>query len=239
MSLDVLAIGHALSVWFLPVILAITLHEAAHALAADRLGDDTARRLGRVSLNPVRHIDPFGTLLLPGLLLVLSPVVFGWAKPVPVDMRRLRRPKRDMALVAAAGPACNLLLAILCAWLLLVPVTLLDGELEAWLVQNLVNAILINLVLGIFNLFPLPPLDGGRIAVGLLPAPLAVRYARLELLGLPILLVLVFVVPAVSRELGGDFSPIASFVFGILEPAVGLVAALSPWSTAQLAGAMF
>jgi Zn-dependent protease len=237
--LDVLAIGHALSVWFVPVILAITLHEAAHALAADRLGDDTARRLGRVSLNPVRHVDPFGTLLLPGLLLLFSPIIFGWAKPVPVAVQRLRRPKRDMALVAAAGPACNLLLAILCAWLLLVPVTMLDGALEAWLVQNLVNAILINLVLGIFNLFPLPPLDGGRIAVGLLPSPQAERYARLERFGLPILLVLVFVVPAVSRGLGGDFSPVASFVFGILQPAVGLVAAVSPWTTPQLIGAMF
>jgi Zn-dependent protease len=235
--LDLWAIGHALSVWFLPVIMAITLHEAAHGWAAHRLGDDTAWRLGRVSANPVRHIDPVGTLLLPGLLLLLSPIVFGWAKPVPVAYQRLRQPKRDMALVAAAGPACNFLLALACAWVL-VPVTFIGGELQAWLVQNLVNAILVNLVLGIFNLFPLPPLDGGRIAVGLLPMPFALYWARLERFGLPILLILLFVVPLVARELGADFSPVAAFVFGILQPAVMLVGALSPWSGAQLLGAM-
>jgi Zn-dependent protease len=217
--------------------MAITLHEAAHGWAAHRLGDDTAWRLGRVSANPVRHIDPVGTLLLPGLLLLLSPIVFGWAKPVPVAYQRLRQPKRDMALVAAAGPACNFLLALACAWVL-VPVTFIGGELQAWLVQNLVNAILVNLVLGIFNLFPLPPLDGGRIAVGLLPMPFALYWARLERFGLPILLILLFVVPLVARELGADFSPVAAFVFGILQPAVMLVGALSPWSGAQLLGAM-
>ncbi len=235
--MDIYAVGHALSVWFLPIIVAITLHEAAHALAADRLGDDTARRLGRVSLNPIRHIDPIGTLLLPGLLLLVSPVVFGWAKPVPVAFGRLRHPKRDMALVAGAGPACNFALAIACAWLLL-PVTWLGGDIAAWLAANLVNAILINLVLGIFNLLPLPPLDGGRILVGMLPMPLAGAVARLERFGLPILLALIFVVPFVSREMGIDFSPVGAFVFGILQPAVGAVAAVSPWTGDQLWGAM-
>ena len=235
--MDLWAIGHALSVWLLPVIMAITLHEAAHGWVAHRLGDDTAHRLGRVSANPIRHIDPVGTLLLPGLLLLLSPIVFGWAKPVPVAYQRLRHPKRDMALVAAAGPACNFALALICAWAL-VPVTFVGGELQAWLVQNFVNAILINLVLGIFNLFPLPPLDGGRIAVGLLPMPLAAYWARLERFGLVILLVLLFVVPLVARELGADFSPVAAFVFGILQPAVMLLGALSPWTGAQLLAAM-
>lgn len=235
--MDLYAIGHTLSVWFLPIILAITLHEAAHAWAADRLGDDTARRLGRVSLNPVRHIDPIGTLLLPGLLLLFAPIVFGWAKPVPVAFRRLGRPKRDMALVAAAGPACNFVLAVLCAWLIL-PVTWLEGDLRAWLAANLTNAILINLILGIFNLFPLPPLDGGRILVGILPMPYALYVARLERWGLPILLVLLLVVPLVSRELGADFSPLASFIFGIMEPAVSLLAALSPWTAQELWGVL-
>jgi Zn-dependent protease len=235
--LDIASLGHALSVWLLPIILAITLHEAAHGWAADRLGDDTARRLGRVSLNPVRHVDPVGTLLLPGLLLMVAPIVFGWAKPVPVQMNRLRRPKRDMALVAAAGPALNFVLAVACAWLLLVPVAV-GGEIGSWLAQNLVHAILLNLVLGIFNLFPVPPLDGGRIAVGVLPLPLARRWARLEPFGLVILLSLLFLVPLVTRQLGVEVSPIAAFVVGVLEPAVGVVAALSPWTAAQLWGAM-
>jgi len=235
--LDITSLGHALSVWLLPIVLAITLHEAAHGWAADRLGDDTARRLGRVSLNPLRHVDPVGTLLLPGFLLAFSPIVFGWAKPVPVSVGRLGSPKRDMALVAAAGPALNLGLALACAWLL-VPAQGLGGELGAWVSRNLVNGILINLVLGIFNLFPIPPLDGGRIAVGLLPLPLARRWAQLERYGLLILLGLLFLVPLLTRQLGIGFSPIAAFVTGVLEPAVGLVALLSPWTAGQLWGAM-
>ena len=225
---DLYALGHTLSVWFVPIILAITLHEAAHGWAADRLGDDTARRLGRVSLNPVRHVDPVGTLILPGLLLLFSPIVFGWAKPVPVDVRRLHHPKRDMALVAAAGPLCNLLQAVAFAWLLLL-VPRIGGDLGAWLGENFAHAILINLILAIFNLFPIPPLDGGRILTGLLPYPLAVRYARIERYGLLILLLLLFVVPLAASQLGFAFSPIAWFVFTILKPAVGLVAALSPF----------
>ncbi|MEO1091201.1 MAG: site-2 protease family protein [Pseudomonadota bacterium] len=225
---DLLSIGHAISVWFLPIVLAITLHEAAHAWAADRLGDDTARRLGRVSLNPVRHVDPVGTLLLPGLLLLVSPIVFGWAKPVPVDFRRLHQPKRDMALVAAAGPACNIVQAVFFAWMLPVA-AFVGGDVGLWLGLNFGHAILVNLVLAIFNMFPIPPLDGGRIVTGLLPTPLAMRYARLERYGFVILLLLVFVVPLAARELGFAFSPIATFIFAILEPAVAVVAALSPF----------
>jgi len=234
---DIASLGHALSVWLLPIILAITLHEAAHGWAADRLGDDTARRAGRVSLNPIRHVDPVGTVLLPGFLLMVAPIVFGWAKPVPVQPGRLHHPKRDMALVAAAGPALNFVLALASAWLLLVP-ALIGGDGGLWLQQNLLNALLINLVLGVFNLFPIPPLDGGRIAVGLLPMALARRWARLERYGFLILLALLFVVPLVSRQLGMEVSPIATFVFGVLRPAVALVAALSPWSADQLWGAM-
>jgi Zn-dependent protease len=235
--LDIASLGHALSVWLLPIVLAITLHEAAHGWAADRLGDDTARRAGRVSLNPVRHVDPVGTVLLPGFLLMVAPIVFGWAKPVPVQPGRLRRPRRDMALVAAAGPALNFVLALACAWLLLVPPAI-GGEAGLWLQHNLLNALLINLVLGVFNLFPIPPLDGGRIAVGLLPMALARRWAQLERYGLLILLSLLFLVPLVSRQLGMEFSPLATFVFGVLRPVVAVVAALSPWSAGQLWGAM-
>ena len=235
--MDIASLGHALSVWLLPIILAITLHEAAHGWAADRLGDDTARRAGRVSLNPIRHVDPVGTLLLPGFLLMVAPIVFGWAKPVPVQPGRLRHPKRDMALVAAAGPALNFALALACAWLLLLP-AMIGGDAGRWLLENLVNALLINLVLGVFNLFPIPPLDGGRIAVGLLPMALARRWAQLERYGLLILLTLLFVVPLLTRQLGVEVSPLATFVFGVLRPVVAVVAALSPWSAAQLWGAM-
>ncbi len=235
--MDIASLGQALSVWLLPIVLAITLHEAAHGWAADRLGDDTARRMGRVTLNPIRHVDPVGTLLLPGFLLMVAPIVFGWAKPVPVQPGRLRHPKRDMGLVAAAGPALNFVLALACAWLLVIP-ALVRGDVGLWLQQNLLNAMLINLVLGTFNLFPLPPLDGGRIAVGLLPMPLARRWAALERYGLLILLALLFVVPLASRQLGVEVSPIAGFVFAVLKPAVAVVAALSPWTAGQLWGAM-
>ena len=225
---DLASLGHTLSVWFLPVILAITLHEAAHGWAADRLGDDTARRLGRVSINPVHHVDPFGTLLLPLILLLFSPIVFGWAKPVPVDVRKLHHPKRDMALVAAAGPGCNLLQAIVGAWLLWVAAQWQPSDLREWLGSNFAHAILVNLVLAIFNLFPIPPLDGGRILTGVLPLPLAIRFARLERYGLLILLFLLFVVPLASRELGLAFSPVATFVVAVLGPALRLVAWLTP-----------
>ena len=236
--MDIASLGHALSVWLLPIVLAITLHEAAHGWAADRLGDDTARRAGRVSLNPIRHVDPIGTVLLPGFLLAFSPVVFGWAKPVPVQPGRLGHPKRDMALVAAAGPALNYLLALACAWLLLLPARI-GGDAGFWLQENLLHAILINLVLGTFNLFPLPPLDGGRIAVGLLPLPLARYWARLERYGLVILVALLFLLPAVASALGAQLNPLASFILAVLRPAVAVVAALSPWSFGQLWGALF
>jgi Zn-dependent protease len=195
---------YTLSVWVLPVLLAITLHEAAHGYAAWRLGDDTAYRQGRVSFNPLRHIDGFGTVLLPAMLLLLrAPFLFGWAKPVPVRFDRLRRPRRDMVLVAAAGPATNFALATVSALLLNV-VHLLPFAAASWLGQNLVNAILINLVLAIFNMLPLPPLDGGRVAVGLLPRKLAVPLARLERYGMLIIIGLVFLLPFIGNRLGMD-----------------------------------
>ena len=152
--------------WIIPVLVAITFHEAAHGFAAHLLGDDTAWRLGRVSFNPLKHIDPVGTILLPGiLLLVHSPFLFGYAKPVPVNFRALRNPRRDMVLVAAAGPAMNIALAVVAA-LLFHLVGYLPPTLTPWVTENLKNGLIINVVLAVFNLFPIPPLDGGRILVG-------------------------------------------------------------------------
>ena len=195
------------SVWTIPILLAITLHEAAHGWVALRLGDDTAYRLGRVTFNPFRHIDPFGTVLLPALLLFASGgrMMFGFAKPVPVNFARLRRPRRDMVLVAAAGPATNLALAVVSAALFHV-VPFLSGDVARWVAENLSNSVWINLLLCVLNLLPIPPLDGGRIAVGLLPPPLAMRLARLERLGIIIILGAVFILPWIGRALGVDLN---------------------------------
>ena len=192
--------------WILPVLIAITLHEAAHGYAAWRLGDDTAWQLGRVSFNPLRHVDPFGTVMLPGMLLVLgAPFLFGWAKPVPVVFGRLRQPRRDMVLVAAAGPAANLFLATVSALLFhLLP--LLPMSFAGWLGSNLYNSILINLVLAVFNMLPLPPLDGGRVAVGLLPDALARPLAQLERYGLFIIIGVIFLLPMLGRQVGIDLN---------------------------------
>jgi len=192
--------------WAIPVIIAITFHEAAHGFVAHRLGDDTAWRLGRVSLNPVKHIDPFGTILLPGMLLLLgAPVLFGYAKPVPVNFGALRQPRRDTMLVAAAGPATNIALAVI-ASLLFHIVGYLPATAAEWLADNLRNALILNVMLAVFNLFPLPPLDGGRILVSLLPKPAAIAVARLEPFGLLILIGLLIILPLVGSQLGVDLS---------------------------------
>lgn len=199
---DIGELLHQASTWVLPVLLAITLHEAAHGWVAWKLGDDTAQRAGRVSFNPLRHVDPFGTIVLPAMLLIArAPFLFGWAKPVPVNFYRLANPRRDMVLVAAAGPGINLLMAVAAAAALHV-VPLLPAGSQDWIGANLANAILINALLCIFNLLPLPPLDGGRIAVGLLPDGLARPLARLERWGLLIILGLVFVLPMIGRQAG-------------------------------------
>lgn len=188
--LDELNTLQKFSVWVLPVIFAITVHEVAHGWVAKQLGDPTAQRLGRLTLNPIKHIDPVGTILVPGVLLMLGGFIFGWAKPVPVTYENLRSPKRDMALVAAAGPAVNLIMAILWALLLKIGLTL-SGEAQwfaAPMVYMGVAGVAINIALMVLNLLPLPPLDGGRVAAGLLPGPWAWQLNRIEPYGFFILL---------------------------------------------------
>ena len=216
----------------IPAILAITLHEAAHGYAALALGDDTARQAGRLSLNPLRHIDPVGTILLPGALLIgqLMTIgrvafMFGWAKPVPVAAWKFRDPRRGMAIVAAAGPAMNFFLAWMGA-LALRGLGFPDPA-SPFLAGGLIYFILTNLVLGLFNLLPIPPLDGGRIAVGLLPEPLARRLAGLERAGIIIVLLVVFILPELLRQFGTEFNPVNGLLNGVLLRAIDLTLRLA------------
>lgn len=191
--MDIDAIIQKITIWALPVLLAIILHEVAHGWVAEKFGDNTARWMGRITLNPIKHIDPIGTVLIPIALVVIgSPFLFGYAKPVPIDSRKMRNPKRDMIWVALAGPATNLILALL-STILLVLVLQLPQALF-WVIEPLAlmcqASIIINMVLCVFNLLPLPPLDGGRIAVGLLPGPMAWQLSRLEPFGFLIIVIL-------------------------------------------------
>ncbi len=214
---------YTISTWVLPAILAITLHEAAHGFVAYRCGDRTAWQLGRVTLNPLKHIDPVGTVLLPGLLLLMrAPFLFGYAKPVPVNFGALNNPRRDMIWVAAAGPATNILMAV-AAGLLAHLVVFVPASGAAWAMANLENAILVNVVLAVFNMLPLPPLDGGRVLTGLLPAPLAIPFARLERYGMAILLGLLFVLPLVGNQLGVNLNVVGWLLAWPVNELIGFV----------------
>ncbi len=215
--MDIQGILHGISIWALPVMLAIVLHEVAHGWVADRLGDDTARWMGRLTLNPLKHIDPVGTVLVPLMLVVFgSPIIFGYAKPVPINFRKLHHPKRDMVWVALAGPATNILLA-LASTALLAAILSLPADME-WLVTPVASmcqaSILINLVLSIFNLIPLPPLDGGRVAVGLLPGRLAYQLSRLEPYGFVIIVGLLFM-GVLQHLIGPAVMGSANFLIGL------------------------
>lgn len=200
------------SVWVLPLIIAITFHEAAHAFVAYRLGDNTAWQLGRVSFNPLKHIDPFGTLILPGVLLLShSPFLFGYAKPVPVNFRNLNHPRLDMVWVALAGPITNIILALAAA-LAFHALPLVPADAAQWTADNLKNAFLINIVLAVFNMLPIPPLDGGRVAVGLLPRFLATPLSRLEPHGMLILIGLLILLPIAGTQLGLNLDVISAIL---------------------------
>lgn len=225
--MDLAGILYTASIWGLPILLAITLHEAAHGYVALRFGDDTALRAGRVTLNPFRHVDPFGTILLPALLVLIhAPIVFGYAKPVPIDFSRLGFPKRDMIWVAAAGPGMNLSLALFSALGLHFAGFFPEGG-QIWLEDTLQISIFLNVLFAVFNMLPLPPLDGGRVAVGLLPYELAVRLAKLERLGLAILLGLLFILPMIGKQIGVNLNFVVWLVLIPVEAMVSVILTLA------------
>ena len=210
--------------WLIPLIIAIVFHEVSHGLVANALGDPTAKQRGRLSFNPIKHIDPFGTILLPMALAVTGAPMFGWAKPVPVIASRLRNPRYHMILVALAGPGMNLLLALLAAILFAAMTAAApQGIFWAFIAQNLLNFLVINVFLAIFNLIPLPPFDGGHVVEGLLPRTLAKQYAKLRRYGFLLLVILLLVIPMMS--------PGANIVERVIGPPVDwIIRALLPSS---------
>ena len=226
--MEELTLVQRIAVWALPLIFAVTVHEAAHGWVADRLGDPTARKLGRITLNPIPHIDLVGTILVPVLMLTFTGFLIGWAKPVPVSVLQLHSPKRDMAIVAAAGPAVNLLMALI--WLVIL--LLAHAQIHAMpavalpLLLMAVAGVFINLVLMAINLLPVPPLDGGRIVTGLLPMAAARLYARIEPFGMVILILLL-----ISGVVGMILAPIVFGAIGLLpgsELVLGILPTLFP-----------
>ena len=215
-----------LSSWVLPVVAAIILHEVAHGYAALYFGDETAKKEGRLSLNPLKHVDPFGTVFFP-LMLILAhaPFMFGWAKPVPVDFSKLRKPKSQMALVAAAGPAANLSQAF--AALAALALCKRIGYVPSWWMQmTLANMVLFNLSLMIFNLIPILPMDGGRILMGILPLKAAVRFSATEKYGFVVIVSVLILVPVLGDYIGRDFDFVSYFLAGALRHAVSFFAGM-------------
>lgn len=205
-----LTVIQKIAIYALPVIFAITVHEAAHGYAAKHFGDMTAYHAGRITLNPFKHIDMFGTIILPALTVMLGGILFGWAKPVPVDFRRLHQPKKDMLWVAAAGPASNFVMAIF--WALVMKFSVHAPEAFVLPMALMAKAgVTINIVLMVLNLLPLPPLDGGRIAVSLLPMNLARPFAQIERYGFIILIILLF-----SGVLGQILTPLINLVYALI-----------------------
>ncbi|MBM3504136.1 MAG: site-2 protease family protein [Alphaproteobacteria bacterium] len=206
-----------ISAYVIPVVLAITLHEAAHGYVAWLCGDDTAKRARRVTLNPFRHIDLFGTIVLPAILIAVGAPFFGFAKPVPVDFSRLRR-RSDIALVAAAGPLANIIIALIAAGLLH-GLPEVPPDARAWVLRTLQLGVTLNLALAVFNLIPVPPLDGAKVAIGLLPRPLAIAMARLDRYGILILLALVVFLPMAASQAGVAFNPF----WAVVQPILGIL----------------
>ena len=203
-----------IAVWLVPLVIAIVFHEVAHGLVARRLGDRTAESKGRLSLNPIKHVDPFGTVILPMLLAISHAPIFGWAKPVPVNYSRLNSPRRDMVLVALAGPGMNLILALVGTAILAATVEAKTGV-GAFIAANALNFVLINIFLAIFNLLPVPPFDGGHVVEGLLPPGPAQSFRKLGRYSLLVLVLLLLVLPTLS--------PRANVVARIVSPIVDQV----------------
>ena len=206
------------STWVIPVITAVILHELAHGYVALRCGDDTALKKGRLSFNPIRHIDPVGTLALPLFLIIInSPFIYGFAKPVPVSLFRLKNPKRSMALVALAGPLINIALAFLAVLGLKIIANygIVETLFTNWLILNIINFFAINLILASFNLFPLPPLDGSKVLAGILPNNLAIKMIMYEKQGMLILLALIFLPNFISNYIDMDINILGWYVNGL------------------------